>query len=399
MRKHQRYFPVYDWRGKLLPYFIAVRNGDEKHLNIVVDGNEHVIRARFADAEFFYKNDVKKQLPDFLPELDALTFQAELGSMLDKTQRLEKLTPQLAHMLELTKHETAVAVRAAALAKADLATAMVVEMTSLQGIMGGHYATLCGESEEVAAAIAEQYNAVSHSRAALALALADRLDSLTGLFAAGLAPKGSNDPFALRRAALHIIENLVTNKISFDLRAGLAAAADLLPIPAGDAVAQVLEFVNGRLEGVLREQGFPTSVIKAVLAEQGHNPYAATQTAVALNQAIQQPDWGDLLDTYARCVRITRSQSESFALHPDAFALQAEQALYAAYAAAAGKWDGTLHTFVDTLRDMAPVITHFFEEVLVMDEDTAVRENRLALLQHLANLTTGIVDLSFLEGF
>ncbi|MCA9934067.1 MAG: glycine--tRNA ligase subunit beta, partial [Anaerolineales bacterium] len=373
MRKHQRYFPVYDWRGKLLPYFIAVRNGDEKHLNIVVDGNEHVIRARFADAEFFYKNDVKKQLPDFLPELDTLTFQAELGSMLDKTHRLEKLTPLIAEMLALTEHETAVANRAAALAKADLATAMVVEMTSLQGIMGGHYATLCGESEEVAAAIAEQYNAVSRSRAGLALALADRLDSLTGLFAAGLAPKGSNDPFALRRAALHIIENLVTNKISFDLRGALAAAADLLPVPGGDAVTAVLEFVNGRLEGVLREQGYPASVIKAVLAEQGHDPYAATQTAVALNQAIQQPDWGGLLDTYARCVRITRSQSETFALRPDAFALQAERALYAAYAAAAAQRDGMLHTFVDTLRDMAPAITRFFDEVLVMDEDTAVR--------------------------
>ncbi|HID50623.1 MAG TPA: glycine--tRNA ligase subunit beta, partial [Anaerolineae bacterium] len=203
MRKHQRYFPVYDGDGKLMPYFIAVRNGDEKHLDVVVSGNEHVIRARFSDAEFFYSKDIEQKLEDFLPRLDTLTFQAKLGSMLDKTHRLEKLTPQVAGMLDLSPEETAAASRAAALAKADLATNMVVEMTSLQGIMGGHYARMNGESEAVVTAIAEQYNAVSQTKPGLALALADRLDSLAGLFAAGLAPKGSNDPFALRRAALH----------------------------------------------------------------------------------------------------------------------------------------------------------------------------------------------------
>ncbi len=165
MRKHQRYFPVYNEQGKLLPYFIAVRNGDEKHLDIVVDGNEHVIRARFADAAFFYKNDIKKRLPDFVADLDKLTFQAELGSMLDKTRRLEKLTPVVAGMLGLSEAETAVAARAAALAKADLATDMVVEMTSLQGVMGAHYARLSGEPDAVAEAIGEQYNAVSRSGA------------------------------------------------------------------------------------------------------------------------------------------------------------------------------------------------------------------------------------------
>jgi glycyl-tRNA synthetase len=147
MRKHQRYFPVYDKNGSLMPYFIGVRNGDERHLDIVVEGNEHVIRARFADAEFFYQQDTKQALADFLPQLAKLTFQTKLGSMLDKTKRLEQLTPQIAAMLDLSAEETAVAARAAALAKADLATSMVVEMTALQGIMGGHYAQLSGESE------------------------------------------------------------------------------------------------------------------------------------------------------------------------------------------------------------------------------------------------------------
>ncbi|MFQ5398009.1 MAG: glycine--tRNA ligase subunit beta [Anaerolineae bacterium] len=400
MRKHQRYFPVYADNGRLLPYFIAVRNGDEQHLDVVTDGNEHVIRARFADAEFFYSNDRQKSLSDFLARLATLTFQADLGSMLDKTRRLEQLTPAVARMLGLTEAETAAAVRAAALAKADLASSMVVEMTSLQGIMGGHYARLSGEPEPVAAAIAEQYNGVSVTRSGLALALADRLDSLAGLFAAGLAPKGSNDPFALRRSALQIIENLVANEVSFDLREALAAAAQYLPLACDDDVlAEVLNFINGRLEGVLREQGHAASVVKAVLAEQGYNPFAASQAAAALSEAVQAEDWTELLDAYARCVRITRGIAEQYALRPSGFALPPEQGLLAAYQAAAAAQDGTVLTLIASLRQMIPAITTFFDEVLVMDEARALRENRLALLQHIAGLTRGIADLSQLEGF
>ncbi len=400
MRKHQRYFPVYDKDGALMPYFIAVRNGDEKHLNVVVDGNVQVVRARFADAEFFYGNDKKQKLEDFLPKLATLTFQEKLGSMLDKVHRLEKLTPQIAGMLALSDEEVKDATRAAALSKADLGSSMVVEMTSLQGIMGGQYARMSGEPDAVAAAIAEQYNGVSQTKAGLALALADRLDSLAGLFAAGLAPKGSNDPFALRRAALQLIENLVANEQSFDLCAGLAEAAKLLPIPcADDVLTQVMDFINGRLEVALREQGIAASVVKAVLAELGHDPFAATKTAVSLSVAIEAEDWTNLLDAYARCVRIIRKQETQFALHPDNFQLAEEQALYQAYAQAAAAQNGSLEAFVDTLRVMESPITAFFDSVLVMDEDTAVRENRLALLQHIANLTAGLADLSELEGF
>jgi glycyl-tRNA synthetase len=400
MRKHQRYFPVYDEAGGLLPYFIAVRNGDEKHLNIVVEGNEHVIRARFADAEFFYNNDIKHSLADFRARLDTLTFQADLGSMLDKTERLERLVPVIAEMVGLDAAETAVASRAASLAKADLASEVVVEMTSLQGMMGGHYARRSGEPEAVAAAIAEQYNAVSATRPGLALALADRLDSLTGLFAAGLAPKGSNDPFALRRAAIQLIENLTANAIPFDLRAAIAAAAALQPVAASEAAqAEVLAFISGRLEGVLREQGFPASVIKAVLAAQAHNPYQARETAVALQEAIRAADWEPLLDAYARCVRITRAQAEQFALRPADFALPEERALAAAFAQVQAAQDGSVAALVAGLRTLQPPISQFFDHVLVMDEETAVRQNRLALLQNIAALADGIADLSQLEGF
>lgn len=400
MRKHQRYFPVYNEDGRLLPYFIAVRNGDEKHLNTVVDGNEHVIRARFADAEFFYNNDIKFTLADFLPRLETLTFQVDLGSMLDKVQRLEKLTPIIARMVGLTAEETAVAARAASLSKADLAAELVVEMTSLQGTMGAHYARLSGEPEAVALALAEQYKSVSGSKPGMALALADRLDSLTGLFAAGLAPKGSNDPFALRRAAIQLIENLAAHEMSFDLQAALAAAGALQPVPFNEKVqADVLAFVNGRLEGLLRDQDLPASVVKAVLAAQAHNPYVAQKTAVALQQAIAAEDWENLLDAYARCVRITRSLDTAFALRPADFALPQEQALAAAYAQAKAAQDGSVAALVGALRLLQPTISAFFANVLVMDEDTAVRENRLALLQHIAALADGLADLSQLEGF
>lgn len=400
MRKHQRYFPVYSSREKLLPHFITVRNGDDEHLDIVRAGNEHVIRARFSDAEFFYKKDTGRPLSDFLPELSKLTFQAKLGSMLDKNKRLERLTPQIGEMLGLSPDELETAGRAATLAKADLATAMVIEMTSLQGVIGGQYALLSGENPAVAQAIAEQYQPVSRSRPGLALALADRLDSLTGLTAAGLAPKGSNDPFALRRAAIHIVENLIENKVSFDLRAAIAGAAALLPVAADNSTCEeVLAFIAGRLEVLLRDHGRPATVVKAVLAEQAYNPYAADVTTASLVEAMQLPDWGRLLDSYARCVRIVRSQPGPYTLRPDALSEPAEQSLYAAYQQTLRRKDGSFDIFLASLQVLEPAITSFFKDVLVMAEDNAVRENRLALLQGIAGLAAGIADLSFLEGF
>ena len=400
MKKHQRYFPVYAPDGRnLLPFFITVRNGDSEHLDIVRQGNEHVIRARFSDAEFFYNKDSQKQLADFLPKLDTLTFQADLGSMLDKVKRLEKLTPVTSAMLGLSTEETTFAARAAALSKADLASNMVVEMTSLQGIMGGHYARLAKEPEAVAEAIAEQYRAVSVTRPGLALALADRLDSLIGLFAAGLAPKGSNDPFALRRAAIQIIENLVGNQVSFDLRQALTSAAATLPIPAGeDTVEPVLTFVNNRLENYLVEKGQRTSIVRAILAEQRHDPYSADRATAELSELVKKPEWPALLDAYARCARISRDQP-LYELHPETLTLDEEKQLLAAIERCQAGLDGTMTAFVTALGDAEPAITRFFDSVLVMDKDEAVRQNRVALVQRIVALADGLADLSFLEGF
>ncbi len=369
MKKHQRYFPVYKPDGQnLLPFFITVRNGDAQHLDLVRSGNEHVIRARFADAEFFYAKDTAKNLDDYLAELDTLTFQSDLGSMFDKVGRLKELTLLVADMLELTPEEKTVAVRAAELSKADLATSMVVEMTSLQGVMGGHYAMLNGESQEVAEAITEQYDAVSKTRPGLALALSDRLDSLLGLFAAGLAPKGSNDPFALRRAAIQILENLIANEVQFDLRRALRSVVPLIPIPTDEqTVEQVLRFINNRLEIVLLSDGVRTSVVRAVIAEQGHNPYAAYVGVSELSEAMQQERWPDLLNAYARSVRIVR-EMPAYDLRPELFSLPEEKELWQAYKQAKHNMQGTVSSFVTTLEDLEPAITRFFDNLLVMDE-------------------------------
>ncbi|MDJ0754108.1 MAG: glycine--tRNA ligase subunit beta [Ardenticatenaceae bacterium] len=402
MRKHQRYFPVYGSSGKLLPYFVAVRNGDTEHLDKVTHGNEQVIRARFADAAFFYSNDSDKKLTDFLSELHKLTFQADLGSMLDKTKRLEQLVPVMAKMLDLDEAAQAQARRAAELAKADLASSMVVEMTSLQGVMGGQYARLSGESEAVAAAIAEQYEAVSQTKAGLALALADRLDSLMGLYAAGLAPKGSNDPFAMRRAAIQIIENLIGNEQSFDLKAALRQAAALLPDNVDRSPTkqrETLDFISDRLSVILQEEGYRPTHVRAVLNEQAADPFAASRTVKTVAEITQRDDWQTLLDAYARCVRITRNLEERYEMRPEAFTAPAEKQLLTAYQQAAAASDGTLKTFVTQLAKMVPAITAFFDDILVMDDDLDVRHNRLALLQGIAGLTAGIADLSELEGF
>lgn len=400
MKKHQRYFPIYEQDGKnLKPFFITVRNGDDRHLDIVRDGNEHVIRARFADAEFFYNKDSQKKLEDFLPKLDTLTFQTDLGSMLDKVHRLEQLTPMVAEMIGLSPEEGGLSKRAASLSKADLASQMVVEMTSLQGIMGAHYARQQNIPEAVAAAIEEQYNSVSKTGVGLALALADRLDSLIGLFSVGLRPKGSNDPFALRRAAIQIVENLISNKVAFNLREALNAGRVLLQSESPpEDVDQVLEFINNRLETFLSEEGVRTSVIRAVLAEQGSDPFSAYQAAKTLNEIVLQDEWPQLLDAYARCVRITRDQ-QTYDFQPENLTMAAEKQLHEAYNKATAVVDGSVTALVSALEIMEPQISHFFDNVLVMDEDEAMRENRLALVQRIARLPRGIADLSYLEGF
>ncbi|PWH16576.1 MAG: glycine--tRNA ligase subunit alpha/beta [Anaerolineae bacterium] len=413
MKKHQRYFPVQKEDGTLLPYFITVANkpvtnGSCEGAEVILEGNEHVIRARFADAAYFVREDLKQPLESFLPRLNTLTFQYKLGSMLDKVRRIEQLVDTIGAMCGLEKGEMAVAKRAAHLCKADLATQMVVEMTSLQGVMGRYYALQNGESPAVAEAIFEHYlprfagDGFPKTKAGLVVGLADRLDTLAGLFAAGLAPSGNKDPFAQRRAALGLVQNLLAWKLDFSLQKALQAAAQLLPLEAtSESLATCQAFLIERLRNYLLEQGYRYDVVEAVLAVQGENPFAAEQAIQALSQWVGREDWHTILPAYARCVRITREFTQRFPLDEALLQETAERALYDAFvqAQAVPRRPGSVDDFLNAFLPLIPAINRFFDQVLVMCEDQNLRQNRLGLLQRIVALADGVADFSRLEGF
>jgi glycyl-tRNA synthetase len=412
MKKHQRYFPV-EKAGRLLPHFITIANKpsgekDYPELPLIIQGNADVILARFADAKYFVKADREKKLAAYLPALELLTFQVDLGSMGDKTKRIRTLVEAIAVRLDLTEEELDITRRAAELCKADLASQMVVEMTSLQGVMGYYYALNSGEKEEVALAIREHYAPASAgdpgpgSKPGLVVGLADRLDSLAGLFAAGLAPTGSKDPFAQRRAALGLVSNLIDWNISLDLAEALDFAIAELPIQMDlNAREACLSFISDRLHNYLRDEGFPYDLVDAVVSAQRSDPAGAYRAVGVLSQRVKKVDWELTLDSFARCVRITRDLESTFPLKTALLKEKAEKELYKALqkAAAEDRETGDLEAFFKAFEPLIPFITAFFDNVLVMDDDQALRENRLGLLQAVTRLAEGTLDLTRLEGF
>ncbi len=409
MKKHQRYFPIVR-DGQMLAHFITIANAQSlAHPDVVVAGNEGVIRARYADAAYFYRQDTARPLESYTPRLATLTFHERLGSMLDKVERLKVIAPQLAQLLRATPEDQTAVGRAAALAKSDLVTSMVVEMTSLQGIMGEIYACKSGESTVVAQAIREHYlprtagDANPATRVGLALSLADKLDSLAGLFAVGAIPTGSADPFGLRRAALGVVNNLLSSQTDFSIRAGLTLAAAQQTVPVTDAaLTETVAFVARRLQGVLADLGYAHDVVEAVLAVHGDNPYAAQRAGDVLQAIVAQPWWSDTFTAYARCARITRNLPAPLALNAAAYTETVEHDLHQAYLQArqaladpstqADQLGVTLHAL------QAP-ISAYFERVLVNAEDETVRTARLALVQNIAQLPANVADLSKLQGF
>jgi len=434
MKKHQRYFPIFQPAShvgrkpklaqneavvdetELLPYFITVANHPSQvgkpilGAELITEGNQHVIRARFADADFFVRDDRKHKLADFLPRLGTLVFQTRLGSMLDKAHRITALVDELSPALTFNPEESSIAHRAAELCKADLATKMVIEMTSLQGVLGRYYAVESGESEAVAQAIFEHYlprfagDLLPRTCPGLLVGLADRLDTLAGLFAAGMAPTGARDPFAQRRAALGLVQALIALNTGFDLRQGLESAARLLPIPIDPAtLSACLGFIVERLRNSLLENGFHYDVVDAVVIAQGFNPACTYQSVEQLSAWVNRPDWHSILPAYARCVRITRNIPESFAVDSQAFAEKAEESLFSALLLAEKSLHMARHrsadSFLTAFLPMIPEVNRFFDEVLVMAEDATLRQNRLALLQRIVALGSGVADMSKLEGF
>jgi glycyl-tRNA synthetase len=408
MRNKQRYFAVENEDGDLLPYFISVRNGDDQHLDKVIDGNEQVLRARFSDADYFFTQDTQKRLQDFLPRLGTLTFQEKLGSMLDKNARVAQVAALLASQLGVGAGALETAIEAAQVLKADLATQMVVEMTSLQGTMGREYALRSGLSPEAADAIYEHWlprgagDALPTSEAGTLLALSDRLDSLVGLFAAGLAPQAAADPYGMRRAALGIIQIVVDKHIDLDLTQAVTLAAQVQPLEVQEAArSQVVNFIGGRLRAWLEEQDWPRDVLAAVLAAQIQNPLRALEGVRQLTDWVRRDDWQVILESFARCVRITRAETQQFPVNDVLLTEAAEIRLYDAYRHAAARMtaNGNVDDFLSAFQPMVPAVTDFFDNVLVNTDDMPVRENRIGLLQSIAGMQIRRADLSALSGF
>lgn len=405
MKKHQRYFPVQgrveaDGRPPLLAHFIAIRNGDDIGIDTVREGNEHVLGARFADANFFVREDLKFKLEEYRPKLSTLTFHTKLGSMLDKSERIEKLVNELIPMLKLEKDEATFARRASHLAKADLATQMVTEMTSLQGVIGREYAVRSGEPQQVAIAIGEQYQTIPQTKIGLAVALADRIDSLVGLFAAGLAPTGAKDPFGLRRAAIGVVQPLIEHSIDFDIAEAVKKSAKTQPIKVDDETQkQILDFIAGRLSVVLKDMGYKHDVVEAVLAEQSANPAASAEAVKQLSLWVKRDDWSSILPAFARCVRITRDQKQIFKVNEKLFVDKEEKDLFAVFEKTVSRPPSSVNELLEIVVKLIPSINNFFDKVMVMAEDKKLKENRLGLLQNISALSNGIADLSKLEGF
>jgi glycyl-tRNA synthetase beta chain len=429
MRGHQKYFAVekrgtsrLSASGELAPHFLAVINLAKDTKGLVRAGHERVLRARFADARFFWESDQKVKLAEILPKLQKVTYESRLGSYFDKVERVRAIARWLAegwYNLGVHQAHVADADRAAELAKCDLATEMVREFTELQGVVGGLYAKAQGESEEVADAVYDHYRPVGlddpipRNLTGCAVALADKLDSIVGCFSVGVVPTGSSDPYALRRAALGIVKIILEKKmyVSLSLFIGAAAKALLTNAPKKAITpaqeAQVLEFLLERARFVLREKsGYAYDEVNAVLAAGKDDLVDVEKRLKALKAIRKSKNFEPLAVSFKRVRRILEKANlgdEVLTINKDLFEKDAERELYAAMRKAAGtvsedKRAGRYQEALEEIAGLRKAVDQFFLDVMVMAEDEAVRKNRLTLLAELLREFTTIADFSELAG-
>lgn len=407
MRDHQRYFPVLK-DGQLLPLFITIRNGGKEHLETVQHGNERVLRARLEDAQFFFDEDRKKTLEQHGEKLKTVVFQDGLGTIYDKALRLEVLAGYIADAIGANEQDKKDAVRAAKLAKADLVTGMVTEFTELQGVMGREYALLDGETKAVAQAIDEHYmprfagDSQPASVAGRIVSLADKIDTIVGTFSRGLIPTGSQDPFALRRQALGIVNMLKEAQYHISLSQLVAKAMELLKIADAGQQAKlqndVADFMKLRLKNVLADAGIRYDVVDAVFVTVD-DIYGVFLRAQAVNEAVKQ-DMEKTIQAFVRTGNIARKAEDvQAAVEADLLAEQVEKDLCKAYEAAASKVEKEIVAqdyagAIATLSQLAAPIDAFFDGVMVMDKDEKIKNNRLGLLKLVDNLICQVADFS-----
>ena len=408
MREHQRYFPVLKEDGSLLNKFITVRNGGKEHLDVVAHGNERVLRARLSDAEFFFNEDRKQPLEARLAKLTTVSFQEGLGNMNDKSQRLVKAADMIAFGLN-SKVDREKLARTALLCKTDLVTGMVVEFTELQGVMGREYALLDGEAPEVAKGIYEHYlprfagDELPATDIGRIVGIADKLDNIVATFSRGLAPTGSQDPYALRRQALGIINILIDGNYHVSMVKLIAGVAYLLNIPAEktkEVIMPVMDFFKQRLKNMLLDQGIRYDVVDAVLADDRNDDIAdLAARAQALNAFVATEEAPALIQAATRVANLCKKIEQETAINTNLFQNPAEGELHKAVtelnnemllATVQFNYAAVLQT---ACKLVAPV-NKFFDDVMVMDNDEQIKNNRLALLSAVKDITHAVGDLS-----
>ena len=411
MGEHQKYFHLVDKENKLAPYFITVSNIESMDQDRVIDGNERVIRPRLADAKFFYETDLKTPLDAHIPRLEKIVFQSELGSIADKSLRVAKLGAALATACHA---QPELVERAAVLAKCDLVTEMVLEFDHLQGTMGKYYAEKAGENSEVASAIYEQYlpkqagGELAHTPTGICLALAERIDTLTGIFGINQPPTGSRDPFALRRASLGVLNTLVEHKISLDLDEAIGLAYDNysnLPVSRDELIDNLRSYVIDRFRAWFEDQGTSVEVFRAVRAVERSTPYEIFRRVQAVQDFSQKDVCKDLAITNKRVANILSKADVADLPEVKAalFSSDAESQLQQAIAevdsnVAQSLKAGEFSTALAAMASLQQPLAMFFDSVMVVTEDQDLRLNRFALLSQVRNLVLQVADLSELGG-
>ena len=409
MKDHQRYFPLVDQEGKLLPMFLTVRNGSDHSIEVVQAGNERVLRARLDDAKFFFNEDRKKPLIDRQDGLTKIVFQEGLGNLADKTERLLKLGRVFGEECGLHEDAAVVLERATELAKTDLTTGMVTEFTELQGVMGKEYALLDGESEEVAEAIFEQYlprfagDVLPQTEAGKVLSIIDKVDNIVATFSRGLIPTGSQDPYALRRQTIGILNILLGSEWNISLRPIFKASMELLNVPTekqDELLSQVEEFFTLRLKNIFLDREVPHHVIDLLLS---NNELSVADAEGLVNALLANriDENVELVQAYTRMYNLVKDV-EYTGVNSDLLKEDAEKALFEAASKASevslAAWEANDYAAVVAIpATLVPAINKFFEDVMVMDKDEAIKANRLQLVRLAYSVMAIIGDISALK--
>ncbi len=406
MKEHQRYFPVKSKEGELLPYFVTVRNGDHQHLDKVAKGNEKVLRARLADAAFFYKEDQKLVIDELLKKLEVIVYHEEIGTLAEKVARVRLIASKLSEELHLTTEEKQDVDRAAQIAKFDLVTNMVYEFPELQGLMGERYALQKGEKESVAKAINEHYmprhadDETAPSNVGAVLALAEKLDTIVSFFSIGLVPTGSQDPYALRRQATGIVQTLMDKNWSISIEQLVELAIKAMPntskVTGKDLVESVLSFFKLRVKHILQEHGIRYDMIDAILADKIGGAAQVLKKAKVLELHKEDANFKEGIEALSRIINISNKATTISTVDPSLFENEYESELYNRFTAVKEKikTDVSEEEYFQLLFSLQDAISAYFDHTMVMADDEKIKENRLNLMVEIANSIKGFAGVN-----